>query len=99
MSLVWNQFQKLLLIYLNRVISHMSQDSGAREFIVEPQELLDALRIARAQSYWLDSSATYRQSIISWIEKTRRRSAKMKRIESVVDHCVRGEQLPNHQSS
>ena len=77
----------------------MSQDSGAREFIEEPQELLDALRIARAQSYWLDSSATYRQSILMWIEKTRRRSAKMKRIESVVDHCVRGEQLPNHQSS
>ena len=77
----------------------MSQDSGARGFIVEPQELLDALRVARAQSFWLDSSATYRQSILLWIEKTRRRSAKLKRIESVVDHCVRGEQLPNHQSS
>ena len=77
----------------------MSQDPGAREFIAEPQELLDALRVARAQSYWLDSSASYRQSILMWIEKTRRRSAKMKRIESVVDHCVRGEQLPNHQSS
>ena len=77
----------------------MSQDSGAREFIVEPQELLDALRTARAQSYWLESSSTYRQSIISWIEKTKRRGTKLKRIESVVDHCVRGEQLPNHQSS
>ena len=77
----------------------MSQDSGAREFIVEPQELLDALRIARAQSYWLESSSTYRQNIISWIKKTKRRSTKLKRIESVVDHCVRGEQLPNHQSS
>jgi len=77
----------------------MSQDSGAREYIVEPQELLDALRVARAQSYWLDSSTTYRQSIIAWIEKTKRRGAKMKRIESVVDHCVRGEQIPNHQSS
>jgi uncharacterized protein YdeI (YjbR/CyaY-like superfamily) len=77
----------------------MSQDSGAREFIVESQELLDALRVARAQSYWLDSSASYRHSILLWIEKTRRRSAKMKRIESVVDHCVRGEQIPNHRSS
>ena len=77
----------------------MSQDSRAQEFIVEPQELLDALRVARAQSYWLDSSATYRQNIISWIEKTKRRGAKMKRIASVVDHCVRGEQLPNHRSS
>ena len=77
----------------------MSQDSGAREFIVEPQELLDALRIARARSYWLESSSTYRQNIISWIEKTKRRGTKLKRIESVVDHCVRGEQIPNHQSS
>ena len=77
----------------------MSQHSEAREFIVEPQELLDALRVARAQSYWLDSSANYRQSIVTWIEKTKRRGAKMKRIESVVDYCVRGELLPNHQSS
>jgi len=77
----------------------VSQDSGAREYIVEPQELLDALRVARARSYWLDSSTTYRQSIISWIEKTKRRGAKMKRIESVVDYCVRGEQIPNHQFS
>ena len=77
----------------------MSQDSRVQELIVEPQELLDALRAARAQSYWLDSSATYRHSIISWIEKTKRRGAKMKRIESVVEHCVRGEQIPSHRSS
>jgi uncharacterized protein YdeI (YjbR/CyaY-like superfamily) len=77
----------------------MSQDSGARGFIVEPQELLDALRAARAQSYWLESSSNYRQSIILWIEKAKRRGAKMRRIESVVDHCVRGERIPNHRSS
>ena len=77
----------------------MSRDSETREFVTEPQELLDALRVARAQSYWLDSSSTYRQSIITWIEKTKRRGTKLKRIESVVDHCVRGEQIPNHQSS
>lgn len=77
----------------------MSRDSRAREFLTEPQELLEALRIARAQSYWLESSSTYRQSIITWIEKTKRRGTKLKRIESVVDHCVRGEQIPNHQSS
>jgi len=77
----------------------MNCGSGADEFVDEPQELLDALRVARAQSYWLDSSATYRKSIIMWIEKTKRRGTKMKRIESVVDHCIRGEQVPNHQSS
>ena len=77
----------------------MSRDSGMRESVTEPQELLEALRVARAQSYWLESSSTYRQSIINWIEKTKRRGTKLKRIESVVDHCVRGEQIPNHQSS
>ena len=77
----------------------MSRDTEARELITEPQELLEALRIARAHSYWLESSSTYRQSIINWIEKTKRRGTKLKRIESVVDHCVRGEQIPNHQSS
>lgn len=77
----------------------MNRGTGADEFVDEPQELLDALRVARAQSYWLDSSATYRQSIIMWIAKTKRRGTKMKRIESVVDHCIRGEQIPNHQSS
>ena len=70
-----------------------------RRSVTEPQELLEALRVARAQSYWLESSSTYRQSIITWIEKTKRRGTKLKRIESVVDHCVRGEQIPNHQSS
>ena len=77
----------------------MSRDSEMRESVTEPQELLEALRVARAQSYWLESSSTYRQSIINWIEKTKRRGTKLKRIESVVDHCVRGEQIPNHQSS
>jgi uncharacterized protein YdeI (YjbR/CyaY-like superfamily) len=77
----------------------MSRDSRMRESVTGPQELLEALRVARAQSYWLESSSTYRQSIINWIEKTKRRGTKLKRIESVVDHCVRGEQLPNHQSS
>ena len=77
----------------------MNRDSETREYVTGPQELLDALRVARAQSYWLDSSLTYRQSIITWIEKTKRRGTKLKRIESVVDHCVRGEQIPNHQSS
>ena len=70
-----------------------------RKSVIGPQELLEALRVARAQSYWLESSSTYRQSIINWIEKTKRRGTKLKRIESVVDHCVRGEQIPNHQSS
>ena len=70
-----------------------------RKSVTGPQELLEALRVARAQSYWLESSSTYRQSIINWIEKTKRRGTKLKRIESVVDHCVRGEQIPNHQSS
>lgn len=77
----------------------MSRDSVLRKSVTEPQELLEALRVARAQSYWLESSSTYRQSIINWIEKTKRRGTKLKRIESVVDHCVRGEQIPNHQSS
>ena len=77
----------------------MSRDSVMRRSVTEPQELLEALRVARAQSYWLESSSTYRQSIITWIEKTKRRGTKLKRIESVVDHCVRGEQIPNHQSS
>ena len=77
----------------------MSRDSVMRKSVTEPQELLEALRVARAQSYWLESSSTYRQSIINWIEKTKRRGTKLKRIESVVDHCVRGEQIPNHQSS
>lgn len=77
----------------------MSRDSVLRKSVTEPQELLEALRVARAQSYWLESSSTYRQSIITWIEKTKRRGTKLKRIESVVDHCVRGEQIPNHQSS
>lgn len=77
----------------------MSRDSVLRKSVTEPQELLEALREARAQSYWLESSSTYRQSIINWIEKTKRRGTKLKRIESVVDHCVRGEQIPNHQSS
>ena len=77
----------------------MSRDSVMRKSVTGPQELLEALRVARAQSYWLESSSTYRQSIINWIEKTKRRGTKLKRIESVVDHCVRGEQIPNHQSS
>ena len=74
----------------------MVQNTNPHNLIEEPGELLKALRIARARSYWLDSTSDYRQNILQWIGKARRRSTKTKRIDTVVDHCVRGVRLTNY---
>lgn len=64
--------------------------------LVEPEALLDALRTARATSWWTSSAPSYRRNILRWIAKAKRASTKAKRIDTVVEHCVRGEKVPNY---
>jgi uncharacterized protein YdeI (YjbR/CyaY-like superfamily) len=64
--------------------------------LVEPEALLEALRTARATSWWTNAAPSYRRNILRWIAKAKRASTKEKRITSVVEHCVRGEKVPNY---
>lgn len=64
--------------------------------LVEPEALLEALRTARAVSWWTSSAPSYRRNILRWIAKAKRTSTKARRIETVVEHCVRGEKVPNY---
>ena len=64
--------------------------------LVEPEALLEALRTARAVSWWTSSAPSYRRNILRWIAKAKRTSTKARRIETVVEHCVRGQKVPNY---
>jgi len=64
--------------------------------LVEPEALLDALRTARATSWWTSSAPSYRRNILRWIAKAKRASTKANRIDIVVEHCVRCEKVPNY---
>ena len=85
--------QKPNLIYLDTINLRMRQSLKSEGCIREPKELLEALQIARASSFWFDSTSTYKENIVHWIRKARRKATRAKRIDAVVDHCVRGEML------
>ena len=72
---------------------HMRRRPKSEAGMREPKELLEALQIARASSYWFDSASTYKENVVHWIRKARRKATRAKRIDAVVDHCVRGEML------
>ena len=85
--------QKPNLIYLDAINLHMRQSLKSEACMREPKELLEALQIARASSFWFDSTSTYKENVVHWIRKARRKATRAKRIDAVVDHCVRGEML------
>lgn len=64
--------------------------------LIEPEALTSALRAGRAMSWWNGSAPSYRRNILRWIAKAKRDSTKEKRITTVVDHCIRGEKVPNY---
>ena len=66
------------------------------EELVEPEALMTALWAGRAKSWWDAAAPSYRQYILRWIAKARREATREKRINTVVDHCIRGEEIPHY---
>ena len=64
--------------------------------LVEPEALMPALWAGRAKSWWDAAAPSYRQHILRWIAKARRETTREKRINTVVDHCIRGEEIPHY---
>lgn len=64
--------------------------------LVEPEALMTALWAGRAKSWWDAAAPSYRQNILRWIAKARREATREKRINAVVDHCIRGEEIPHY---
>ena len=62
--------------------------------LVEPDSLTTALWAGRAKSWWDGTAPSYRQNILRWIAKAKREATREKRINTVVDHCIRGEEIP-----
>lgn len=64
--------------------------------LIEPEALRVALRAGRATSWWDGAAPSYRRNILRWIAKAKREATKEKRITTVVEHCIRGEKVPNY---
>ena len=64
--------------------------------LIEPEALMNALRASKATTWWNSAAPSYRRNILRWIAKAKRDSTKEKRIANVVEHCIRGEKVPNY---
>ena len=64
--------------------------------LIEPEALMSALRAGKATTWWSSAAPSYRRNILRWIAKAKRDSTKEKRIANVVEHCIRGEKVPNY---
>ena len=64
--------------------------------LIEPEALINALRAGKATTWWNSAAPSYRRNILRWIAKAKRDSTKEKRIANVVEHCIRGEKVPNY---
>ena len=64
--------------------------------LIEPEALMSALRVGKATTWWNNAAPSYRRNILRWIAKAKRDSTKEKRIANVVEHCIRGEKVPNY---
>ena len=64
--------------------------------LIEPEALMSALRAGKATTWWNNAAPSYRRNILRWIAKAKRDSTKEKRIANVVEHCIRGEKVPNY---
>ena len=64
--------------------------------LIEPEALMSALRAGKAITWWNSAAPSYRRNILRWIAKAKRDSTKEKRIANVVEHCIRGEKVPNY---
>ena len=64
--------------------------------LIEPEALMSALRAGKATTWWNNAAPSYRRNILRWIAKAKRDSTKEKRIANVVEHCIRGEKIPNY---
>lgn len=64
--------------------------------LIEPEALMSALRAGKATNWWKSAAPSYRRNILRWIAKAKRDSTKEKRIANVVEHCIRGEKVPNY---
>ena len=64
--------------------------------LIEPEALMSALRAGKATTWWNSAAQSYRRNILRWIAKAKRDSTKEKRIANVVEHCIRGEKVPNY---
>ena len=64
--------------------------------LIEPEALMSALRAGKATTWWNSAAPSYRRNILRWIAKAKRDSTKEKRIANVVEHCIRGEKVPNY---
>lgn len=64
--------------------------------LVEPHDLVTALKRRRAKQWWDDSAPSYRRNILRFIASAKRDATRLKRIEIAVDHAARGEKVPQY---
>ena len=61
--------------------------------LIEPEALMSALRAGKAATWWNGAAPSYRRGVLRWIAKA---GFHQKRIANVVEHCIRGEKVPNY---
>ena len=64
--------------------------------LVEPAELIAALKARNAADWWSTAAPSYRRNVLRWIASAKREETKNKRINIVADHAAEARKVPNY---
>lgn len=64
--------------------------------LVEPDDLVTALKRHQAKSWWDNAAPSYRRNILRFIAAAKRDATRNKRIEITAEHAARGEKVPQY---
>jgi uncharacterized protein YdeI (YjbR/CyaY-like superfamily) len=64
--------------------------------LVEPDDLVSALSADGAYDWWTSAAPSYRRNILRWLKSAKGAETRTKRIRIIVDHCARGQKVPQY---
>ncbi|MEM1388377.1 MAG: YdeI/OmpD-associated family protein [Pseudomonadota bacterium] len=64
--------------------------------LLEPDDLVAALKSRAAKAWWDGAAPSYRRNILRWIASAKRPETRGKRIMIAADHAARGEKVPQY---
>lgn len=70
--------------------------SAEIDALVEPEDLVAALKSGGAQAFWQGSAPSYRRNILRFIAGAKRPETRAKRIATTVYYAARGQKVPQY---
>ena len=83
------------VLEMDRNSGHFDQMSDV-DALVEPLDLLQALRASGGDAWWAAAAPSYRRNILRWLAAAKRDATRHKRIAIVTEHSAKGTKVPHY---